>query len=274
MPVPTLITDLSTTIASNSPAGSESARGTVDDYLRAHAAFIAQTRAGTSATTYTFSGTAARIQGDFSNATLANRTSFQDKTTNGETIVNAFPNGTSRDAGWYAWNTSDPTNSPYIALQANVGQTGIYSYAAGSGTALPLTLNVNNTESARFDTSGNFLHGTTSANGLVGNLKKTVGGIFSTVNGSVSAASGNGTSLFVIPDVNASMWIVSAQLQAGDTGNYSALAIIATQNGSFRFISNVAGALLTISQGAGLIVQATQSSGGTNTIFYSAIRVM
>ena len=45
MPVPSLITDLSTTAASNSPAGGESARGTIDDYFRAHASFIAQTHA-------------------------------------------------------------------------------------------------------------------------------------------------------------------------------------------------------------------------------------
>ena len=46
MPVPSLITDLSTTAASNSPAGSESARGTVDDYIRALSAFIATLRDG------------------------------------------------------------------------------------------------------------------------------------------------------------------------------------------------------------------------------------
>lgn len=44
MPVPSAITDLSTTPASNSPAGSESP-ATTDDYFRSHAAFIAQLRA-------------------------------------------------------------------------------------------------------------------------------------------------------------------------------------------------------------------------------------
>lgn len=44
MPVPASITDLSTTAGSNSPPGSESP-ATLDDYLRAHAAFIAQLRA-------------------------------------------------------------------------------------------------------------------------------------------------------------------------------------------------------------------------------------
>lgn len=43
MPAPTLITDLSTTAASNSPAGSETP-SVLDDVQRAHAAFIAQLR--------------------------------------------------------------------------------------------------------------------------------------------------------------------------------------------------------------------------------------
>lgn len=48
MPVPTVITDLSTTIATNSPAGSED-RTTADDYLRALSAFIAQLEANKAA---------------------------------------------------------------------------------------------------------------------------------------------------------------------------------------------------------------------------------
>jgi hypothetical protein len=42
MPVPTAITDLSTTAASNSPPGTESAKGNIDDYLRAGFAFTKQ----------------------------------------------------------------------------------------------------------------------------------------------------------------------------------------------------------------------------------------
>jgi len=42
MPVPSLITDLSTTISSNSPAGSENVGTSMDDYIRALSAFIAQ----------------------------------------------------------------------------------------------------------------------------------------------------------------------------------------------------------------------------------------
>jgi hypothetical protein len=42
MPVPSSITDLSRIPSDNSPQGTESAKGTIDDYFRAHAAFIRQ----------------------------------------------------------------------------------------------------------------------------------------------------------------------------------------------------------------------------------------
>jgi hypothetical protein len=42
MPVPSSITDLSRIPSDNSPQGTEAARGTIDDYFRAHAAFIRQ----------------------------------------------------------------------------------------------------------------------------------------------------------------------------------------------------------------------------------------
>lgn len=45
MPVPNTLSDLKTTPSANSPQGTESAKGTIDDYLRTHAAFIAQLNA-------------------------------------------------------------------------------------------------------------------------------------------------------------------------------------------------------------------------------------
>jgi hypothetical protein len=58
MPVPASINDLSTTAGSNSPPGSESP-ATLDDYLRTHAAFIAQLRDGKQASDATLTGMAA-----------------------------------------------------------------------------------------------------------------------------------------------------------------------------------------------------------------------
>lgn len=45
MPVPALITDLNISAALNSPAGTESIGANMDNYVRAHAAFIAQLQA-------------------------------------------------------------------------------------------------------------------------------------------------------------------------------------------------------------------------------------
>lgn len=44
MPAPSLITELSVTAANNSPPGGEDVHPQLDNYLRAHAAFIAQLR--------------------------------------------------------------------------------------------------------------------------------------------------------------------------------------------------------------------------------------
>lgn len=74
MPVPSAITDLSTTPASNSPAGSESP-ATTDDYLRTHAAFIAQLRAALASAYATASGTANAIVLT-TNATAAKQTAL------------------------------------------------------------------------------------------------------------------------------------------------------------------------------------------------------
>jgi len=104
----------------------------------------------------TFSSTAQRILGDFSNATVANRVYAQTSTTNGITNIGALPNGTATQAGWSAWNNSDPTNAAFIALQA-VGstETRLNSAITGTGTYLPMTFYTGGSERVRVDTSGN-----------------------------------------------------------------------------------------------------------------------
>jgi hypothetical protein len=58
----------------------------------------------------TLNGTSGRFLGDFSNATVNSRTSFQTSTTNGSTGIYALPNGTSTAASWQAVNNATPTN--------------------------------------------------------------------------------------------------------------------------------------------------------------------
>jgi hypothetical protein len=109
-----------------------------------------------------FSGTAARIQGDFSSTTLANRTAFQDKTTNNETSVYALPNGTSTASGFFGWNNSNIANAAYGGFALSATSFDLVTNFTGSAAALPMRFLTNNAEVGRFDTDGNFMVGRTS----------------------------------------------------------------------------------------------------------------
>jgi hypothetical protein len=113
------------------------------------------TPAETIATNLTFTGTGNRITGDFSNATHANRVSFQSSTVNGATTPFFIPNGTSNFAGVVVANASDPTNSSYGQLRANSTSVDLISGILGTGTYLPMTFYTGGSERARIDSAGN-----------------------------------------------------------------------------------------------------------------------
>lgn len=111
----------------------------------------------------TFSGTGLRFLGDFSNATVTNRLSFQTSTTNGATGAYFLPNGTSTASSVQATNNSDPTNASKILIATN-GSTDVQLVSGinGTGTYLPLTFYNNGAEKARLAVSGGFSVGTTT----------------------------------------------------------------------------------------------------------------
>jgi len=81
LPTPTVITDLSTTINSNYPAGSESP-AVLDDVQRAHAAFIAQLRDGTGFT-------AGAVVAPGANTIYVPASAMTPRTTNGAAVGTA-----------------------------------------------------------------------------------------------------------------------------------------------------------------------------------------
>jgi len=128
------------------------------------APIISATTSITNAGNTLLSGTAARIQGDFSNATLANRTAFQDKTTNAVTGVIVLPNGTATQAVHTVFNNSNPASAGYFGIGISSTLATLTSANTGAGTALPMVFAVGAgaPEVARFDTSGNFYVGMTT----------------------------------------------------------------------------------------------------------------
>ena len=136
MAVPTLISQLSTVIASNVPAGSESP-ATLDEYQRAHAAFIAQLHTGTTALAFRAGksgnqtialSTTAKIVID--SETLDTATCF-DPTTNYRFTPNV--------AGYYAINGS------VYALSGGLGAGATFDlYKNGSVYATRYMLSIAN----------------------------------------------------------------------------------------------------------------------------------
>jgi hypothetical protein len=102
-----------------------------------------------------FSGSARRITGDFSNATIANRVLFQTSTVNSSTIVGAIANGTGTESRLSLFNSSDPANASAIDIRSTASEVMFRASWAGTGTALPMTFYTGGSERMRIDTSGN-----------------------------------------------------------------------------------------------------------------------
>ena len=111
-------------------------------------------------------GTGARITGDFSTVPLANRVAFQTSTVNGQTDVQAIPNGTGTRAGFIAYNNSDvasaTANTQLLQLSTET------RLVAGGSSPLPMTFYAGGSERLRILTTGGitFNGDTAAANAL------------------------------------------------------------------------------------------------------------
>jgi hypothetical protein len=163
--------------------------------------------------------TGARITGDFSNATLANRVMFQNSVSNAPTVVSTLPNGTGNISGFSSYNNSSPLNAGLGSFAAYTTDVRIASSTSGSGTAVPMTFYTGGSERARIDTAGNVGIGGTPS----GTFKLEV-------NGAVAASSFNGS--------GAGLTGTAAALSIGGTAGSASTATTATTANALNTANN------------------------------------
>lgn len=101
-----------------------------------------------------FKGTQNRVTGDFSDATIANRTLLQSNVTNGASSVGVIPNGTGTSSYTVTYNNSNPTDASIMSFGVTSSLAQVISGITGTGTYLPMTFSTNNTERMRIDVAG------------------------------------------------------------------------------------------------------------------------
>jgi hypothetical protein len=115
---------------------------------------VALSTSGVTVETLTTSAGIPRIQADWSQSTIANRTAIQTSTTNGGTIVNFIPNGTGSGAVLDVYSASDLSNSSRFRFGNNGTACYIAQQIQGTGTFLPINFDVGATTQMSIATDG------------------------------------------------------------------------------------------------------------------------
>jgi hypothetical protein len=104
-------------------------------------------------------GTARRIKGDCTNATVASRLAVQTNVANGSTTLSIIPNGISNIAGLLAHNASDPNNASYVGLYLTSATASLDAGKFGTGSYIPWSFSAGGAERLSISTSGHVAPG-------------------------------------------------------------------------------------------------------------------
>jgi hypothetical protein len=189
-------------------------------------------------------GSARRIIGDFSNATVANRVLFQTSTANSGTFVGAIANGTVADftgSGFIAFSNSDATSSQSASLLTFKNLEVRLSAGSNTGTYAPLTMYTGGSERLRIDTSGNVGVGTSSPVNkfeVFGNDTRNVA--------RANTTAGESTVEAQVSDYwSAPTYTGAALTQRGSTATGTTCGVSNANLGSLRFQNGSAGLIYT-----------------------------
>jgi hypothetical protein len=162
-------------------------------------------------------------------------------------------------------------NTASVRIKANTYNYGWYVSDSFNGFVLyDYTANA---ERLRVDSSNNLLVGNNTTTGSTSNNAIILGGILKTISGSVSVASATAATLFTAPTLANGTYIVSVGINnTGEPAFYSAVSLISVDSTVIvaTALKTAGGMTITVS---GQNVQATQASGGTATIVWTATRV-
>ena len=95
-----------------------------------------------------------RIIGEFSTATLINRTYFQTVAPNTPTSVGVLPTGTATGAAFIARNNSNPTNSSSAGIYVDSDEVAFFSFIDGTGSYQPLYIQNGGVTRVQIDSNG------------------------------------------------------------------------------------------------------------------------
>jgi hypothetical protein len=167
-----------------------------------------------------------------------------------------------------ALRLTDNATTSFVFNNISSGLSALWSSGAlAFGTASDTF-----TERMRIDTSGNLLVGTTAVAGSASNAAIVSNGGVKTASGSVSTTTAVATTLFSITAGNRGRYEVLAMIaNSGDASLYTAFATVIWDGSTGRIVANNGvRILLTLS---GSDVQVTQTSGSTQTLFWSVQRI-
>lgn len=218
-----------------------------------------------SLTGITITGSARRITGDFSDGTFSNRVLFQTSIANSNTSVGVIPSGTAQGSTIAVSNSSNADNAGRGLLSIGASAVALGSSSVGSGSTLPIQLQIDGVAKLTISTAGN-----TSLSGIL-----SVG----------AGGTGTDSGLLYLEGSNASSYGAAIRFKrnGGNTwqvGNRS--AVIGGASNDLVFYSGDASATIAtlsstglavtgnVTASKGVIVANTASTAGdSNAIFYN-----